>query len=569
MSQVKSNLLASGIKKTIPGFGTAIFFSLFINVLAFVGPLYMLQVYDRVITSRNETTLVVLTLIAAFLLLVYAMLERIRSAVLVRVGVLFDEATRAELFERVLRGTVKQPGAGHFQALRDLDSIREFLTGAGLIAFCDVPWIPIFIAGAFLLHPWFGYLGIVAAILIFAITVLNEILTRTQLKSANKSAAIANNQAVATFRNAEVLHAMGMWRPLRDRWLGQQQNVMFLQAVASDRAGFLVAFAKFLRVFMQVATLGIGGYLVIQQECTPGSMVAASIIIGRALAPVEMAVSQWKAFLAARSAYDRINQLLTAVPEEAERMRLPAPKGQMTLENVFVTPPGAQRPSIRGVNVRIEAGSAVGVVGPSAAGKSTLARALVGVWPAAVGHIRIDGADLSHWNSEELGQHIGYLPQDVELFAGTVAENIARFSVADEAEVIRAAELAGVHAMIQSLPGGYNTQIGEAGHALSGGQRQRIGLARALFGLPSLVVLDEPNASLDSDGEQALLNAVQHLKALKRTVILITHKTSTLQVMDKILVLNQGEVQAFGDRDEIFQKLMAPRVARAPMAANQ
>lgn len=561
------NLLRRAFRLTLPGFGTAIFFSLFVNLLVFVGPLYMLQVYDRVITSRSEATLIALTLIAAFLLVVYATLERVRSAVLVRLGILFDTAARAELFEKVLHGTLRQPGKGHHQALRDLDAIREFLTGAGLISFCDVPWTPIFIFGAFLLHPWFGYLGIAAAVLIFTISVLNEVLTRSQLKAANTTAAAASSRASATFRNAEVLQAMGMWRPLRALWLDKQNDVLVLQATASDRAGVLVAVAKFLRSFMQVASLGIGGYLVLQQEVTPGSMVAASIIIGRALAPVEMVVSQWKVFLAARSAYERITTLLEIVPDEPQRMKLPAPAGALTLQNVVVVPPGAERPTVRGVSLSVEAGVVIGIVGPSAAGKSTLARAIVGVWNAQ-GTIRIDGSELSHWDREDLGKHVGYLPQDVELFSGTVAENICRFTSASETEIIEAANLAGLHTMIQSLPAGYNTQIGESGHSLSGGQRQRIGLARALFGSPALVVLDEPNASLDAEGEAALIEAIQKLKAKNRTVVLITHKMNMLSAVDKILVLNRGETQAFGDRDEILHKILGPRLARPPLASN-
>jgi ATP-binding cassette subfamily C protein len=563
-----SNLLSRALRVTLPGFGAAIFFSLFINVLVFVGPLYMLQVYDRVITSRSEATLIALTLIATFLLIIYAALERVRSALLVRLGILFDTEARSELFERAIRGVLKQPGKAHHQALRDLDTIREFLTGAGLISFCDIPWTPIFIAGAFLFHPWFGYLGITAAALIFIITVLNELLTRSQLKQANSGAAIAGARVSTTFRNGGVLLAMGMWRPLRDLWLGNQKDVLALQATASDRAGFLVALAKFLRSFMQVASLGIGGYLVLQQEISPGSMVAASIIIGRALAPVEMVVSQWKTFLAARSAYERISSLLAIVPDEpAKRMKLPAPAGMLTLQNVVVTPPASDRATIRGVTLSVEAGTIIGIVGPSAAGKSTLARAIVGVWPA-LGTIRIDGSELSHWDREDLGKHIGYLPQDVELFSGTVAENICRFTSANEAEIIYAANLAGLHGMIQSLPSGYNTQIGEAGLALSGGQRQRIGLARALFGLPALIVLDEPNASLDAEGEAALLGAIQQLKLLKRTVILVTHKMNILSAVDQILVLNQGEAQAFGEREEILHKILGPRLARPSLASN-
>jgi ATP-binding cassette subfamily C protein len=356
-----------------------------------------------------------------------------------------------------------------------------------------------------------------------------------------------------------VLHAMGMWRPLRNRWLQRQNETLTLQAVASDRAGILLTATKFLRAFLQVAILGTGEYLSNKQESTPGAMIAASIIMGRALSPVELIVSQWRTFLAARSAYDRITELLGIIPERQERMKLPDPKGHLTVENIVVAPPGTRRPVLAGLSFALPAGSALGVIGPSAAGKSSLARAIVGVWPAANGAIRIDGAELSHWDNEQLGRHIGYLPQDVELFSGTIAENIARFQTVEDEMVIAAAQMAGVHNMIQIMPDGYNTQIGDGGQSLSGGQRQRIGLARALYKLPTVVILDEPNASLDAEGEAALLGALQSLKAAKRTVILITHKTNILAIMDKILVLNQGQMTAFGDRDEIFSKLLSPR----------
>jgi len=559
-----NNLLRRGIRVVRPAFVTAIVFSFFINLLVFVSPLYMLQIYDRVITSRNVYTLLMLTVVAAFLLIVYAALEKLRSAVLVRAGLLFDTEIRAELFEKVLRGSLKQPGIAHHTVLRELDTVREFLTGSGLISFCDVPWVPIFVAGCFILHPWYGWVASAGAILIFIFAYANELLTRDHLKAAGRSANQAGGFAAATFRNVEVLHAMGMWRPMRDRWLEQRNGTLEMQAIASDRAGFLLSAAKFLRVFLQVAILGTGAYLSIIQESTPGAMIAASIIMGRALAPVESVVAQWKLFLAARAAYERITQLLNIVPDQSERMKLPTPQGHLTVQNIVVAPPGVQRPVLNGVSFDLPAGSALGLIGPSAAGKSSLARAIVGVWPVLVGSIRIDGADLTHWDSDQLGTHVGYLPQDVELFSATVAENIARFQTVDNELVIEAAQMAGVHDMIQLMPNGYNSQIGEGGQSLSGGQRQRIGLARALYRMPSLVILDEPNASLDSEGEAALLGALQRLKAEKRTVILITHKTNILSMMDKILVLAQGQMQAFGDRDEIFSKLLAPRAVGSP-----
>jgi ATP-binding cassette subfamily C protein len=554
-------LIWRGFRAARPAFVSAIVFSFFINILAFVGPLYMLQIYDRVITSRNETTLVFITLIAAFLLMVYAVLEKIRSAVLVRAGLLFDTKTRAQLFEAVLQGSLKQPGVAHASVLRELDVIREFLTGAGLISFCDVPWAPVFVVGCFVLHPLFGWIATGGAVLIFGFAVANEVLTRRELKAATLSQNQAGAYAAATFRNAEVLLAMGMWRPLRDRWLRRQADVLELQAVASDRSGFLISATKFLRAFLQVAILGTGAYLAIIQEASAGAMIAASIIMGRALAPVELVVSQWKTFLAARSAYDRIAELLELVPPASARLKLPDPVGDLSVQELVVAPPGLRRPVLHGVSFTIPAGTALGIVGPSAAGKSSLARALVGVWPPLVGAVRIDGSDIAHWDRELLGLHIGYLPQDVELFAGTIAENICRFQKTDDEMVVAAAQLAGVHAMIQAMPEGYNTQIGEGGQSLSGGQRQRIGLARTLYGMPMLVVLDEPNASLDADGESALLSALQQLKQARRTVVLITHKTNILASMDKLMVMANGQVQGFGERDEVFSRLLAPRVA--------
>ena len=436
----KPNFIAEAFRSTRAGFFTAIFFSFFINILAFVGPMYMLQIYDRVITSRNTTTLIALTLIAAFLLIVYASLEKIRSAILVRLGILFSTLARSHLFDAVLRGNLLQPGRGHTQALRDLDTIREFLTGSGLISFCDAPWVPIFVAGCFILHPWYGYIATAGAVLIFCFAIANELLTRGHLKAASTNAVAAGSYAAATFRNAEVLHAMGMLSGLRHRWLKRQDEGLLLQAAASDRAGHLVAASKFTRAFLQVAILGTGAYLSIEHESTPGAMIAASIIMGRALAPVEIAVANWKGFVATRSAYDRIKTLLGILPEEIDKMPLPAPEGHLSVENVIAVPPGAKDPVLRGVSFTMRPGEVLGILGPSAAGKSSLARVLVGVWPTSIGKVRVDGAELKHWDPERLGKHIGYLPQDVELFSGTIAENIARFGDQDEEKIIAAAQ---------------------------------------------------------------------------------------------------------------------------------
>jgi ATP-binding cassette, subfamily C, bacterial len=567
MLNKKINLISEAMEGTRGGFIATIVFSLFINLLAFVGPLYMLQIYDRVITSRNTTTLLVLTLIAAFLLIVSALLEKARSAVLVRLGITFSSNARTPLFNAVLRGTLVQPTAGHSQALRDLDTIREFLTGAGLISFCDAPWVPIFVTGCFMLHPWYGVVATAGATLIFIFAIINELLTRHELKKASASAVVAASYASGTFRNAEVLYAMGMLKGLRDRWLTRQDEGLRQQAIASDRAGHLIAASKFLRAFLQVSILGVGAYLSINQESTPGAMIAASIIMGRALAPVEIAVANWKGFIAARAAYDRIRSLLGILPEDPRKMELPAPRGAISVENIIAGPPGAKEPVLRGISFALQPGEIVGVVGPSAAGKSSLARILVGVWKAAAGKVRIDGADLGQWNADQLGRHIGYLPQDIELFSGTIAENISRFWGQDEIKIVSAAKMAGVHDMIQMMPEGYNTQVGEGGHALSGGQRQRIGLARALYGEPVFIVLDEPNANLDTDGEAALLSAVQTMRQRGCAQMLITHKTNILGIVDKIIVLAAGQVQSYGTRDEIMSKLLGGRrIASVPAA---
>jgi ATP-binding cassette subfamily C protein len=553
------NILHDGFRATMPAFGTALIFSFFTNLLVFVSPLYMLQIYDRVITSRNETTLYGITLIAAYLLLIYAVLEMLRSRVLVRAGILFDDKIAEPIFNAVHRGNLKQPQGGHAQALRDVDSVREFLTGAGLIALCDVPWVPIFVFACFILHPWFGWIAIGGALIILGLTFLNEYLTYHLLGEASRASIAANQQAQATLRNGEVLQAMGMLDALRGLWSVRHGDVISWQALASDRAGLIVASTKFVRMFLQTAILGTGAYLAIQREISPGSMIAASIIIGRALAPVELVVANWKGLTAARNGYRRLQSLLALAGNEEIRMKLPRPKGRLELQNVIAGAPGQRSAILNGVSFVLEPGEVVGVVGPSAAGKSSLARVITGVWATAAGAVRLDGSDLSHWDGQDLGRYIGYLPQDVELFSGSIAQNIARFQDVDGEEIIKVAVLAGCHEMVQQLSGGYDTQIGDGGYALSGGQRQRIALARSLYGNPCLVVLDEPNASLDSAGEEALMHAVQKIRAAGTTVVLVTHKVNILAGTDKILIMNQGGVQAFGPRDEILGRLAGPR----------
>lgn len=561
-----SSVLKDGIKATRPVFVTAIVFSFFINLLMFVSPLYMLQVYDRVLMSRNETTLLGITLIAAFALVVYALLEMLRSRLLVRAGMMFDEKIATPIFSAVHRGNLRNPEGGHGVALRDVDSVREFLTGSGLIAFCDAPWTPVFLLACFVLHPWFGWMAVTGGLIIFGLTLLNELVTRRELSAAGNASSAAGQYAQATLRNTEVLQAMGMLGALRGLWGQRHSEVLAFQALASDRAGLIVAATKFTRMFLQTLILGVGAYLAIHREISPGSMIAASIIIGRALAPVELLIANWKGFNAVRASYARLEKLIEVAGPEPERMNLPRPAGEIEAENIVVAAPGKMQAILQGVSFKLAPGTVVGVVGPSAAGKSSLARAVTGVWPIARGALRIDGSEFSHWDPQALGRHIGYLPQDVELFAGTVAQNIARFETIDEEAVIAVAKKAGCHELIQSLADGYNTQIGTGGHSLSGGQRQRIALARAMYGNPSFIVLDEPNASLDAAGEEALMRAVHELKQMGTTIMIVTHKVNILTAVDYVLVMNSGTVQAYGPRDQILGQVAGPRAVPNPGA---
>jgi ATP-binding cassette, subfamily C, bacterial len=557
-----SEALRNGIRAMAPPFVTAVVFSFFINLLLFVPALYMLQIYDRVLGTRNLVTLGGITVIAAFLLMVWAALETLRSRLLVRAGLLFDESFAAPMFRMVHFGLLRQPNMFNQQYLRDVDVIREFLTGAGLIAFCDLPWFPVYVVVSYILHPMFGDIAVAGGVVTLLLALLNEIMTRKKLLEASKANIAAANNAQAAFRNAEVVQAMGMLEALVERWGKHHREVLGLQARASDRAGAIIAFTKFFRMFLQMAILGTGAYLAIEHEISAGMMIAASVIIGRSLQPIEIVVGNWKSFLYAREAFSRMKLLYRAVGLEPERMPLPRPKGILSVERVVAGAPGGKSPILKNVSLALGAGEVLGVVGPSASGKSSLARVMVGVWQVGGGALRLDGFELSQWDPQELGKHVGYLPQDVELFAGSVAENIARFGPVDNEAVIDAAQLAGCHELIQSLPDGYNTNIGDSGQVLSGGQRQRIALARCLYRSPSFLVLDEPNANLDSAGEEALLWAIHRMKAAGTTVVVITHKLNILSVVDKIVILRDGTVQAFGDKEEVLSGLTGPRAIR-------
>ncbi|OAN95427.1 peptidase [Sulfitobacter geojensis] len=552
--------LAQAYGKFRAVFGATILFSFFSNILMFVGPLYMLQVYDRVLASRNELTLVMISGIAVALLVTYGLLEFIRSKLLVRAGLQFDDMLATPAFNRVIRNQLANPNGGGHTTLQDVDRVREFMTGGGILAFFDAPWVPLFLALCFAFHPWLGMVATVGAVIIFCLALANEFATRGLLQEAGSANQGASHFVNTTMQNAEVIRALGMEKQLTKRWQKQHDNVLDKQARASGRGGGIMASTKFVRMTLQIAILGTGAYLAILQEISPGIMIAASIVMGRALAPVEQAVGQWKQFVGARQAHKRLTQIFGKFDTEEERMQLPAPKGNLNVQGLIATAPGSKpgagnsRPALlKGVSFSIAQGEVLAVIGPSGSGKSTLVRHLVGAAQPQAGSVRLDGTELHHWDAEQLGRHMGYMPQDVKLFRGSVAENISRFvEQPGDDEVIAAAQLSGAHEMIQTLGEGYDTDVGDGGQSLSGGQRQRVGLARAVFRNPNLIVLDEPNSNLDAHGEQALAACIQEMKKRGKTVVLVTHKANLLALTDKTLMLVNGSVEKFGSTREMF-----------------
>lgn len=566
------NPLHEALKRVRKTFLSVGFFSFFINLLMLTGPLYMLQVYDRVLTSGSQHTLVMLTVVAVGMVLTSALLELVRSRILVRIGSRLDASLSEGLFAGLLRQRLKKSEDAEAQPLRDLESLRGFLTGNGLISFFDAPWTPLFLAIVFLLHPLLGLVALSGAVILFALALVSEFATRTPLQEASRDSAAAHGFTESTLRNAEVIEAMGMLPALQQRWQERHQAALAAQAKASDRGGMLTAAAKFVRPVLQVAILGTGAYLALQQIITPGVMIAASIIMGRALAPVEGAIGQWRGFVLARAAHARLKEFTAKDQAPESALPLPRPKGAIAVERLVAAAPGLDKPVLKGISFALEPGDSLGIIGPSAAGKSTLARLLIGVWHPSAGHVRLDGADIGDWNHVLLGPALGYLPQDVELFDGSVADNIARFGPSQPEKIVRAAQRANVHEMILRLPQGYDTVIGQGGAALSGGQRQRIGLARALYDDPALVVLDEPNSNLDGDGEEALRKAVAELKNLGTTLVVIAHRPSVLAGMDKLLILRDGLIDQFGPREEIMPKVTkavprTPQQSAASLAA--
>ena len=542
-------------------------FSCIINLLMFTGPLFMLQVYDRVLTSRSVPTLWALVALVVVLYVFMGLLELVRSRIMVRVGQRVSGHLSAPLFERVIRLGLHRGRAVDLDPLRDLDTVKRFLSGPGPLALFDTPWVPIYLAVIFALHVWLGVMASLGAIVLFALAYINQHWIHALSISAARSIGTERSFAEEARRNAEAVHAMGMVRSMRSRWLSLSERAANESDRSSDRSGTITSITKVVRLFLQSAMLALGAYLAIGGEITPGVMIAASIIMSRALAPVEQSIVQWRNFTGFRRALRRLQKVLTKIPVPTARMSLPVPNGHISVEKALIMAPGSTRPILQGLNFQLMPGESVGVIGPSGAGKSTMVRALVGAWPVAAGAIRIDGAPIDQWRPEDLGSAIGYLPQDVELLAGTVAENISRFEPStDPNRVIGAAYRANVHEVILDLPQGYMTRLGAGGATLSAGQRQRIGLARALFGNPAFVVLDEPNAHLDTEGEAALAGALATLRENGTTVALVTHRPSVIKSVDFLLLLENGRQRAFGHRSVLLGEKGAETISSTPIA---
>jgi ATP-binding cassette subfamily C protein len=530
------------------------------NILMLTGALFMLEVYDRVLPSRSLPTLVALLILAAGLYFALGLIDLIRGRILVRVGNSLDEALSARVYDAIVRLPLKAGNKGEgLQPLRDLDSVRMFLSGYGPVALFDLPWMPVYLAICFVFHTYIGLAALVGAIVLVTLTIVTELFTRRPTRSATQFAMARNTLTEASRRNAEAITAMGMSGRIASRWNELNRKYVTSNRQASDVAGGLGAISKVLRMLLQSSILAVGAYLVINQQSTAGIIIAGSILGARALAPVDLAIANWRGFVGARQAWHRLSRLLGLLPPQVTPMPLKPPMSGIVVQNAAVAPPGEHKIVCQDVNFSLDAGKAVGVIGPTASGKSSLARMLVGVWSPARGTVRLDGATIDQWSPEALGRHIGYLPQDVELFAGTVAQNIARFEEPPDPEaVIAAAQAAGVHNLIINLPDGYDTQVGDHGSALSAGQGQRVALARALYRDPFLVVLDEPNSNLDSEGDEALTKAILNVRARNGIVVVIAHRPSAIAGVDYILVMAKGRQQQFGPKDEVLNKVLQP-----------
>ena len=557
--------IAQALQDCRRAFGGVAVFSVFVNLLMLAGPLYMLQIYDRVLASRSIPTLVALTVFLVGAFAFQAILDLIRLRIVVRAARLLDARLSSTVHRAVLTlATRGRDAASAQQPVRDLDQLRSFLTGTGPIAIVDVPWIPFFLALCFLIHPWLGFLSLAGAIVLLMLTIRTERASRGLVGAVNESGGLRAALVEADRRNNASAVSMGMTGALAARWAAVNDRHVRTVSASSDIVNSYGSATRVIRLLMQSAILGLGAYLVIRQELTAGAMIAASIMMGRALAPIEVAIGNWRGFVAARDSIRRLSQIFGQLPAIRGMTDLPKPVRSLSVENVAVVAPNGTKPILSQVHFRLSAGEVLGIIGPNGSGKSSLSRVILGIWPPGRGTVRLDGAALDQWDVDSLGRHIGYLTQIVELFPGTVAENIARMaSEPDSAAVLRAAQAAGAHDMILRLPGGYDTPIGDGGETLSVGQRQRIALARALYGEPFLVLLDEPSSNLDGEGEVALQNAIKQLKNRGAIVVLVAHRRSALAVCDKVLLLLNGQQQAFGPRDEILRKMSPPAAVPA------
>ena len=545
-------------------------FSALINILYLTGSIFMLQVYDRVIPSRNLPTLAGLCILAAGLYGGQALLDIIRARVFVRLAHAFDRSVSPQIFDATLALPLGAPRVGDgLQAIRDVGAIRGFLASGGPAVLMDLPWLPLFLAICFLFHFLIGLTATVGAVILLCIAVAGEMLTRNPVKQATLYNARQLSWAGAGQRNAEMLAAMGMVTEARRRWLSLEEKQIVFHSRIADITGEFSALSKALRYMLQSAVLAVGAYLVVNQQATGGIIIASSIVTARALAPVELVISQWKSAIAARQSWARLKALAKVLPPQGERLVLPPPSRFLIVDNLSVRAPGSQKLTVSGAKFTLKAGEAVGVIGLSGSGKSTLARALAGVWTAAQGAVRLDGAQIDQWDRERLGRHIGYLPQEAELFSGTIAENIGRLaSPIESSAILQAAKAAGVHEMILDFENGYESQVGDSGALLSSGQRQRIALARALYKEPFLVILDEPNSNLDQEGDAALTEAIRGVKARGGIVVVVSHRPSVISAVDYVLMMREGRMQTFGPKEEVLGRVLTKPPAQSPVATN-
>jgi len=555
------------LKQIRHSFFTLGIYSFFSNILMLAAPIYMLAVYDIVMPSKGLDTLFVVTLVILVFFIGGAVLDHVRSKVMLHISQKLDASLNKRIFDAAFDMAAKYPAKAGAQPLRDFNTIKTFLTGPGAISFFDAPWFPIYIAIMFAFDHVYGFYGLGATAVIILLTYLNERATKKGLEASNGMFQKSISHFDNTVRNVEVVEAMGMRRPLFKRWMQHHHKFVQTHIEASSTASAYSNASKSFRMMSSSLMYGVGAILAINGSISPGMIIAGAVLLGRALAPISQLVATWKSFSSARYSYKKLNQMLLEFQEHQAKLTLPDPQGLLEMENVILAPPLSKTPILKGISLRIEPGKTVGVIGPSAAGKSTLAKALVGIWHPLSGHVRIDGADIPQYNRDELGVHIGYLPQDIELFEGTIAENIARFREEDPARIIEAAKLSGTHELIVRLPHGYETRIGPGGVNLSGGQKQRIGLARAVYGLPKILILDEPNSNLDDAGEYALMMAIQTLKQKGSTIVFITHRQNLLALADNIAVIQEGRLALYGPKEKVIEALKGGRENSTPSQA--